>query len=146
MVPFSRTFGVRFSDTDALGHVNHARFLAYLEDARIDLFVGAFGLDEPAELGVIVARVEVDYVRPIFYGSDVTAWVWLERVGTRSFTLDYRLDQGGETAARARTVIVAYDYVAGASRALSAAEVAGLRAHATERPPGDPAPAPAAAA
>jgi acyl-CoA thioester hydrolase len=134
---FRRSSEVRFSDTDAMGHVNHARFLGYFEDARVALIVEAFALRNPVDLAVILARAEIDYLRPVRYGGGaVDVAVWLTRVGTRSFTLDYALEQQGEVAARGRTTMVAYDYAAARSRPLTETEIAALRRHAGVAPDG----------
>ena len=115
---FSYPARMRFSDTDAMGHVNNARFLSYLEDARIELFrwLVARGAGI-AESGVIVARIEIDYVRPLRLRAEpVLVSIWVTHVGRSSFTLSYTLEQEGEVAARARSVMVAYDYAADAPR------------------------------
>ena len=111
---------IRFSDTDAMGHVNNARFLTYLEDARIALFRHFLAQGAPiAEAGVIVARHEVDYVRPLLLREEpIEVAVWVSAVGRSSFTLHYAIAQDGEQAARAASVMVSYDYAAGASRPL----------------------------
>ena len=62
---------VRWSDMDAFGHVNNARFLTLYEEARCELFFGQahkHGLDS-FEAGTVVARHEIDYVRPVDYGD-----------------------------------------------------------------------------
>ena len=89
---------IRFSDTDAMGHVNNARFLSYLEDSRLAMLARIH--EEGVDLGmggVIVARVECDYVRPIFLAPEpLDVYVWIERIGTKSFTFGHRIEQHGE--------------------------------------------------
>ena len=55
-VVFERLVHVRWRDTDALGHVNHAVFLTYLEEARDAFYTEALGSDPH----YVVARLEVD--------------------------------------------------------------------------------------
>ena len=72
--------GLRWSDLDAYGHVNNARFLTLYEEARVALiFVGAkeAGFDSFEE-GVVVSRHEIDYLRPIDYGDPVRIELWIE--------------------------------------------------------------------
>lgn len=121
---------MRFGDTDAMGHVNNAKFLTYLEDARVGFFVSetgsALGLG-----GMILARTEIDFVRPILFGAGpVRTSAWVEHVGTKSFRMGYTIEQGGAVVARATSVQVAYDYAAGTSRPLSDGERAALSVHA----------------
>src|SRR3712207_7954185 len=66
---FEAFFRVRFHEVDALGHLNNAAYLNYLEQAAID-HATYLGLDLPRlqELGgVFVARRhEIVFVRPTF--------------------------------------------------------------------------------
>ena len=102
---------VRWSDLDAFGHVNNARTVTLLEEARVDwLFTeaGRHGVERLTQ-GVVVARMEIDYKRAIGFGLPVTVSMGLSRLGTASFTIDYLVTVGGETAATASTVLVPVD-------------------------------------
>ena len=123
---FTHTAQIRFSDTDAIGHVNHARMLAYLEDARVALFARISG-PVGGPLGVILARIEVDYRQPLQLSpTPVYVSVRVADIGTKSFTLDYRIEHEGTLIAEARSVLVAFDYTAGSSRTITPAERAAL--------------------
>ncbi len=119
---------LRFSDTDAMGHVNHARFATLFEDTRIGLLRDLAGRgDDLTSHGVILARLEIDYVRPLVLDDNpVTVQARVVRIGTSSFSIDYVLEQHGAICARGLSVLVAYDYTAGRSRPLAAAERAQL--------------------
>ncbi|WP_347060156.1 thioesterase family protein [Blastococcus sp. HT6-30] len=112
---------LRWSDPDMLGHVNHARALSLLEDARL-----ALG-DDHAGGGLILARLEVDYLRQLYYrvGEELCVHSWVTRLGTKSFTMRQELAQDGEVAIRADVVLVVFDFAANASRPMTEAE----RAH-----------------
>jgi acyl-CoA thioester hydrolase len=73
---------VRFHEVDALGHVNNAAYLNYLEQAAID-HATLLGLDleRLRELGgVFVARRhEVVFLRPAYAGDVLRIRTWLER-------------------------------------------------------------------
>jgi acyl-CoA thioester hydrolase len=119
---FKHSVPLRFSDTDAMGHVNHARFLTYLEDSRV-AFLVKLGDNAAFAPGLIVARVEIDYVKPIMLAVEpVQVELWVERVGGKSFTIGYEMSHQGEVVARSKSVIVAFDYAAQKSRSLSDAE------------------------
>ncbi len=122
---------MRFGDTDAMGHVNNATFLTYLEDARVGFFRavtgGTMGL-----AGLILARTEIDFVAPIRFGAGpVRTAAWIEHIGTKSFRMGYTVEQDGTVVARATSVQVAYDYAAGTSRPLTGAERTVLGPHVT---------------
>ncbi|WP_456599190.1 acyl-CoA thioesterase [Blastococcus sp. SYSU DS0616] len=112
---------LRWSDPDMLGHVNHARALSLLEDARL-----ALGEDH-AGGGLILARLEVDYLRQLYYrvGEELCVRSWVTRLGTKSFTMRQELAQDGEVAIRADVVLVVFDFAANTSRPMTEAE----RAH-----------------
>lgn len=71
---------VRFHEVDALGHVNNAAYLNYLEQAAID-HAGLLGLDLDRLRrmgGVFVARRhEVTFWRPAFAGDVLRIVTWL---------------------------------------------------------------------
>lgn len=122
---------LRWSDLDAYGHVNNARFLTLYEEARVALmFVDAreAGVTSFAK-GVVIARHEIDYVRPVDYapkagGAPPTVRIemWVEELRPSRFTVAYELYDGELLAGRARSVLVPYDLEAGRPRRLTAAE------------------------
>jgi YbgC/YbaW family acyl-CoA thioester hydrolase len=59
---------VRPADLDSVGHVNNARVLEYLEQARWN-WVRHHGLDRRKGIIPVVARIEVDYRRELFWGD-----------------------------------------------------------------------------
>ena len=100
---------VRFQDVDAMGHVNNAVFLTYLEEARIAYLLRFdAGVEE-----MIMARVEVDFRAPLRSGDELEIGVRPVTVGTKSFQLEYEVRSGETVAAEAKTVIVSFDYESG---------------------------------
>jgi acyl-CoA thioester hydrolase len=102
---------VRWDDLDAIGHVNHAKYLTYAQEARFAM-LGFFNM--------VVARAEADYKAPIGEGNtfiDVTTWV--ESIGTSSFILVYEISKDGTLFARIKTVQVTVTEDTKSSRPLS---------------------------
>ena len=132
--PFTVPIPVRFRDIDAMGHVNNAVFVTFLETARLELFETLFGTRRLEDIDVIVARVEVDYLRPVRLEQRVEVGMAVSSVGTTSFAVDYVVTADGEPAARARSVQVFYDYAAGAKKPVPEAFRA---AAAPYQPPGE---------
>ena len=97
--------------------MNHARALSLIEDAR--LAMADRGPDSRMDL--ILARLEVDYLRQLHYrvGERLAVRSWVARLGTKSFTIRQELVQDGEVALRADVVMVQFDYATNATRALS---------------------------
>ncbi|HYZ18716.1 MAG TPA: thioesterase family protein [Gaiellaceae bacterium] len=100
---------VRFRDVDALGHVNNAVFLTYLEEARIG-FLQPIGAEAS---GMILARVEIDFRAPLRMGDELEIGVRPVGVGTKSFELAYQVRARETVAAEAKTVLVSFDYETG---------------------------------
>ncbi len=103
--PVHRTeIQVRFSDTDALGHVNHVAFAAYLETARVEALALLDALG--TQLSTVVAHLEIDYRHEIRLGERVAVEMWVSRIGRSSWTYQYRVLAGDTLAAEAETVQV----------------------------------------
>ena len=101
---------VRFRDLDALGHVNNAVFLTYIESARIAYLLNLGVATSLKDLAIIVARIEIDFRSPVGLGEEVEIGVRASRFGTKSFDLEHELHAGGRLVAEAKTVCVVYDY------------------------------------
>lgn len=100
---------VRYSDLDAQGHVNNARVLTLLEEARVDwLYADAprHGADQLVQ-ALVVATLTIQYRRPIPFGPPARVSLGVLDVGGASFTVDYVVTSGDEVAATASTVLVA---------------------------------------
>lgn len=80
---------VRYMDIDALRHVNNARYLNYLEEARLSYSQEVFQLfNKLEELNVVVARIEIDFLRPILYGQQIGIWTRVSKIKRSSFIFD----------------------------------------------------------
>ncbi len=112
---------LRWSDPDAYGHVNHARALSLLEDARLALAGEAPSSRPGKQPDIILARLEVDYLRQLYYrvGEVLTVRSWVARIGTKSFTVRQELIQDGVPAIRADGICVVFDIASDSSRALT---------------------------
>jgi acyl-CoA thioester hydrolase len=104
---FEHPVGVRWRDSDALGHVNHAVFLTYLEEGRDAFFTQTLGSDPI----YVVVRLEVDFRAEVRLSERlVTVRVEVERLGTTSLTTRETITvPSGQVAAQARVVTVRWD-------------------------------------
>lgn len=114
---YAHIIEVRYGDLDPQGHVNNAKFLTYMEQARIG-YIRQLGLwpgGDFANLGIILADAQISFRAPILYGHPLRVWVRVARLGHKSFDMEYRLDNL-ETAAlyaSGKSVQVTYDYPTG---------------------------------
>jgi len=109
---------VRFSDVDIYGHVNNVKYFEYYQEARL-AFLTSLGRDE-RNLMLVVARVNVDYKRPIlFRPASYVVESWVTRVGNSSFGMKSEIRDGGQVLSRAETVLVTWDIETQKSRPLT---------------------------
>ncbi|OGR82703.1 MAG: hypothetical protein A3J74_01295 [Elusimicrobia bacterium RIFCSPHIGHO2_02_FULL_57_9] len=112
---------VRFRDTDAMGHINNAVYLSYLELARLEYLRRVYGITESKDFGIILARVEIDYKSPGYLRDRIDIGVRVSSLGGASFEMVYRVEErtSGRLIAEAKTIQVSYDYAAGKVRRLT---------------------------
>ena len=126
---FNHDVAVRWSDLDAYGHVNNARFLTLYEEARVAMFftgARAHGLTSFEE-GIVIARHEIDYLRPVDYSDPVRVELWISDLRAARFTVNYELFDGTVLASRAKSVCVPYNLAQAHPRRLTEAERAFLK-------------------
>jgi len=108
---FETTVEIRFADIDAMGHVNNAVYFSYFEQARMAYFKERVArIWDWNEDGVIVARNEIDYVFPVFLNDRMVIRLWVEHVGTKSFTVCYRVVVGERLCATGKSVLVCFNH------------------------------------
>ncbi|WP_067179049.1 acyl-CoA thioesterase [Microtetraspora niveoalba] len=120
---------VRFADIDSLGHVNNVRFFDFLEDARLGmLFVDPVREGGRPHQGLVVARHEIDYRRPLMFRPDpVRVETWVTEIKPVRFTLAYEIKDDEQVFVEARSVMVAYDVESARPRRLTEDELAYLK-------------------
>lgn len=118
MHPFKHKVSIqlRFKDIDKMGHVNNANYLTYIELARVKYFEEVVGTDKKwsQQVGIILARIEIDYKAPVFLHDTIFVYTRCSRLGSKSLTLDWAVvrEKSGkeETVAQGTAVLVCYDY------------------------------------
>lgn len=111
---------VRFADLDVNGHVNHARYLSYLEHGRIHYTTEVVGVPFTMQAGrpqtrMIMASIQVDYLRPALFDQEIIVYTRTTRLGNKSLQKEQILLADGQRATAALSTIVAFDYGAGRS-------------------------------
>ena len=116
---------VRWDDIDAFGHINNAKYLTYIQEARFDftwLSRVRAGV-KPYLVDMVVGRAEVDYILPIYdAGFDASVDIWVSRIGNASFDMRYEIKSEKGLHAKARTVQVVVDMETKRSRPLNEEE------------------------
>lgn len=120
MARFVHEVHMRWSDMDAYRHINNSAYLAYLEEARVAMF---FHRVTTFSDGTVIARHEIDYLRPVVYHPDpLRLELWVEQVRGASFLVRYEVYDSSTLAARAQTSCVRFDFTTDRPRRLSGEE------------------------
>lgn len=134
--PFVVAVPLRWTDQDAYRHVNHARVVTLIEEARVAMAftaAGAEGLSGFAS-GLLVAGLNVDYRRQLPWRADpLRVEITVRELRAASFTLDYVLRDGAgadsPVAVTASTRMALFDLEAQRPRRLTDSECDFLKRH-----------------
>lgn len=109
--PFTKEIEVVFRDIDAMGHVNNAVYITYLETTRITYIKTLFDLPKLTDVPIVMGDVYCRYISPALYGERLSVGIGVSRWGRKSFDFVNKITaQDGRIIAVAKTVMVAYDY------------------------------------
>ena len=108
---------VRYGDLDPQGHVNNAKYLTYIEQARI-CYVHQLGLWQGGsfrDLGIIMADAHITYRASIQFEQKIRVGACISRLGNKSMNMQNVIEDidSGVELASASTTLVAYDYHSG---------------------------------
>ncbi len=108
---FAISMIVRFGDLDALGHVNNAVYLTYIEAARL-AYCSKLAITNPARPDLMLARVEADYLKPVLMNQAVRITASVTQLGNKSLTMRHDVIADESIAAKLETVLVWYNHQA----------------------------------
>jgi YbgC/YbaW family acyl-CoA thioester hydrolase len=112
----------RWTDFDALGHITHAAYPVYLDEARDAVLTSTVG--PFTEFAWVIAHTSIDYKREIVQGvREVVVRSRIADVGRTSITFEQEVvGPDGELAAACTSVLVAWDRETRAARPIEAEE------------------------
>ncbi len=112
-LPVTRTqIQTRYSDTDAMGHVSSGSYITFMEVGRLDFFQAVMrqsGRDDLMANNMVVANINIDYLRECRFDDDIEVVSWCSRVGTKSLTLNNDIFANGQLVARGSVTSVGFD-------------------------------------
>jgi acyl-CoA thioester hydrolase len=111
---FEADIQLRFRDTDAMGHVNNATIVSYLETGRVRFLIELFGARRVEDIPFIIAEVSCRYRIPILLQDRVRIRMWITEVARSSYRFRYEVfdPRDGRVFVEAETVQVMFDYAA----------------------------------
>ena len=114
--PFTVVFELhpRFRDTDAMGHINNAVYVTYLEVARQEYWKRFSDIQDYRRVPFILAHVNIDFRAEALVHEVLEIATRCEWIGTRSFAFVYEIREAHSRrlVIEAMTVQVCYDYEA----------------------------------
>lgn len=124
--------GVRWSDMDAYGHLNHARTVTILEEARVQWLFEPGSPTAEMAAGSVVADLHVYYRSQLTHAeSPLSVLMWISRLRAADAVISYELRPAArpETApaVTASTQLVPFDLAAQRPRRFTDGERAALK-------------------
>ncbi|MBO5721126.1 MAG: acyl-CoA thioesterase [Bacteroidales bacterium] len=103
----------RFNDFDVMGHVNNTVYMNYFDIGKVSYFKAIWDTDltDWKEFGLVVARIETDFISQIVMGERVVVRTTILRIGNKSLELAQQLinPETKQVKAAARTIMVGFD-------------------------------------
>lgn len=107
------TIKVRGYHLDLYGHVNNARYLEFLEEARWAMLEDKIDLGDFKQRGIgfVVVNITIDYKLPAGLGDVLKVNSRIDRIGSKSATVEQIITnaQNGKEVASARVTFVIID-------------------------------------
>jgi len=115
--PYHLAVRATLRDTDALGHVNNACYVTWMEEIRNRYVFERRGLTSIDAFDFILARTEIDYRSPVLLHEIVDLYCGPTHVGEKSWTFAYegRVRGDGRPAFEAIAICVQFDFAANRS-------------------------------
>ena len=102
---------VRFSDIDAMGHVNNAVYLSYFELARVYYFEKIMNETwDWKKNGIILVKNEIEYLKPLYLKSKPVISMTLNEIGNKSFKLNYHIKDNLDLVCQGTSTLVYFDF------------------------------------
>lgn len=104
---------IDWSELDAFGHVNNLEIMKYVQAARVNYLerVGLMQLQVEENTGPILASIQCQFRKPLFYPGQVTILSRVEYIKNTSFKIHHEIyNDQNELAAEAQDIIVFYNF------------------------------------
>ena len=112
----------RFSETDALGHINNTVIPVWFETARTPIFKIFNPELDLTKWNLIIAKIDVNYQAQIHYPGDIEIRTYVKKLGNSSLTLLQEVYQNNQKVAYGECVMVKFDYATNKSTLITESE------------------------
>ena len=104
---------VQWGEMDAFQHVNNVQYFKYFETGRIHFMndSGLMAIMEKSNIGPILAKIDCNFLKPMFYPDSITTFLKISRIGNTSFGIHQVIDSENQgIVAHGSSVVVIYNY------------------------------------
>lgn len=108
---------MRYSDTDALGHISSGSYVTFMQVGRLEFFdeiKRRTGYDED----LVIANITVDYLRECFFGDAIEVVSWCSHIGRKSLKISCEIFANNTLVATGSAVNVGFNGETRQSQAL----------------------------
>ena len=106
---------VRFNDVDRFGHVNNTAYFSLYDLGKVEYMHAVLGGGfEQDDVVPVVANINADFIRPIFYGEPIEIETATVHLGHKSFRLFQRAvnTETGDVMCQCSTTMVCFSLTA----------------------------------
>ena len=100
----------RVSETDGAGHINNTVIPIWFEGGRTEIFRVLTPDLDFKNWRVALVNMNVDYLAQTYFQDPAVVRTWVDKVGTKSFTLYEELWQGARLCAKGTATYVYFNY------------------------------------
>lgn len=103
---------VRYFETDSMGVVHHANYLAYFEEARVETLrrLGAsYKRMEEEGFFLVITKVELNYKKPAIFDDQLIVRLKIDRLTTVRIDHAYQIIRDGVVLVEGKTTLACVD-------------------------------------
>ncbi len=100
----------RVSETDGAGHINNTVIPIWFEGGRTEIFRVLTPDLDFKNWWVALVNMNIDYLAQTYFQDPAVVRTWVDKVGTKSFTLYEELWQGARLCAKGTATYVYFNY------------------------------------
>jgi len=116
----------RFSDTDALGHINNCSYAQWFEEARTPIFKIFTPKLNVLNWKLIVVKTNYQFHEQCYYGKSITIKTKVSRIGKSSFDINHKAYQNKKLICTGEVTAIKFNYKKNTSSALNSKETKAL--------------------
>lgn len=131
---FTKVIEPRFSETDALGHINNNSYSVWFEVAREPIFKIFTPVFKIEDLNLIMAHVSCDFLKEVFFGKEIIIKTAVEKVGNTSLHITQALYQENKLCSIGKAVMIHFDHKNKKTISIDAQKRESLEKHLLQQP------------